>query len=331
MGKKRSLITGAAAGVVMLTLGGACQMPAGDVILPKVEQPKAIEGESIVRDKPCETLVGNGHYILHDYLGENTVFPKLNAINDKFIADNTNIFLNLGKTWILDHLKKAKELNKDSANPDFFDDLIKKITDTDFNVAGGYQLEKLIETLYYNFYPIILQIVECLPTTEDFNTFKSGVLFLQTESLYYGAGCLRDTDCPTIKEYQERLKQLGINYDTKKEDVLKITNDLYAVGNKVATKLGITAESFDEFVTVYTNSLDATYDRTLTRWPNISLGTGYKKICRNFDDAIYQLRWNKRTTPLPTQQNRKVHLNLNQTQKNVIIQQNYHPFNGITK
>ena len=329
MGKKKNFIAGAA-GVMLLTLG-ACQMPAGDVIPPQVEQPKAIEEESIVRDKPCETLIGNGH-ILHDYLGENTVFPKVNAINGKFIADNTNIYLNLGKTWILDHLKKAKELNKDSANPDFFDDLIKKITDIDFNVAGGYQLEKLIETLYYNFYPIILQIVECLPTSEDFKTFKGGILFLQNESLYYGAGYLRDTDCPTIKEYQERLKQLGINYGTKKEDALKITNDLDAVGNKVATKLGITAESLNEFVTVYTNSLDATYDRTLTRWPNISLGTGYKKTCRNFDDAIYQLHWNERTTPLPTQQSRKVHLNLkDQTQKNVITQQNYHPFNGITK
>ena len=269
---------------------------------------------------------------MHDYLGENTVFPKLNAINDKFIADNTNIYLNLGKSWILEHLKKAKELNKDSAHPDFFDDLIKKITDIDFNVAGGYQLEKLIETLYYNFHPIILQIIECLPTIKDFSTFKGGVLFLQNESLYYGAGCLRDTDCPTIKAYQERLEQLGLNYSTKKEDVLKVTNDLDAVTNKAATKLGIDAESLTEFVNVITNPFDSTYDRTLTRWPKISLGTGYKKLYQIFDDSIYQLRWLGRTTPLSTQQNRKVHLNLkDQTQDNVITQQNYYPFNGITK
>lgn len=315
MGKKKNFIAGAAAGIKKNLIASAfagmmlagCQMPANYATQKPIEQPEEEPQITIECGEPCDKQI-NG-YILHDFLGENTVFPENNNITKYAIRDTTNYYLGLAKNWFLDQLKQIQDLNKGSEKPEYFDTIYKNIKDIDFHIAGGYQLEKLTEAICNQFKPVLQQIYINLPADgHDRHVFEFFTYFLLNEGLKYGAGYLRNTDCPTMKEYRKKmdsnilniakgdyLAELGINFDDGFDD-----NDLYAMTQKqdqifetVGEKLGVNKIALQRCYNLAVNSstpFDAMNNRTVTDWPKVSATAGYNRFFNMFEDLRFKLR-----------------------------------------
>ena len=134
--------------------------------------------------EPYDKAIGNGNYILHNFIGEN---DKLTAEN---IVDGTNHYLGKAETYLKDLASNWNESMKDRpAAQNYFADLITAVqNDNSFNTAG---FDEAVSIISANAKPYFVDIVKNLDDIGYQNAFYYCYRILANESYKEGLGSYR--------------------------------------------------------------------------------------------------------------------------------------------
>ena len=150
----------------------------------------------IYGEEPYDKAIGNGNYILHNFIGEN---DKLTAEN---IVDGTNHYLGKAETYLKDLASNWNESMKDRpAAQNYFADLITAVqNDNSFNTYG---FDEAVNIMTANAKTYFADIIKNLDNEDDRYAFYTAYRILANESYKEGLGSYRQYSSSQMDKYEE--------------------------------------------------------------------------------------------------------------------------------
>ena len=157
----------------------------------------------IYGEEPYDKAIGNGNYILHNFIGEN---DKLTAEN---IVDGTNHYLGKAETYLKDLASNWNESMKDRpAAQNYFADLITAVqNDQYFYIDENYPdrttFDTAVNKISRNANTYFADIIKNLDNEDDRYAFYTAYRIFANESYKEGLGSYRKYSSPQMDEYEE--------------------------------------------------------------------------------------------------------------------------------
>ena len=152
-------------------------------------------------EEPYDKAIGNGNYILHNFIGEN---DKLTAEN---IVDGTNHYLGKAETYVKGLASNWNESMKDRpAAQNYFANLITAVqNDNSFNTYG---FDEAVGIMSANAETYFADVVKNLDSTKQRRAFYYCYRIFENESFKEGLGSYRQYSSPQMDAYNEEKESI---------------------------------------------------------------------------------------------------------------------------
>jgi|GEM_PF-6140466 len=227
--------------------------------------------EVVYGEEPYDKAIGNGNYILHNFIGEN---DKLTAEN---IVAGTNHYLGKAETYLKDFASNWNESMADRpAAQNYFANLITAVqNDNSFNTSG---FDEAVSIMSANAKPYFVDIVKNLDDIGYRNAFYYCYRILANESYKEGLGSYRQYSSSQMDAYNTEKELIvngftGLDYDSEygEGNFIQTATIMDAVLDNAVTNMNNNGQGINMKVedlrqlinlSITTNSLAAMHDVT---------------------------------------------------------------------
>lgn len=252
---------------------------------------------------PCDKIMGNGNYILHNFIGEET-----DSINvDNSMAKSLNYYLGKGETYVMALVDKFSESLQDRpAAQAYFNSFISGQKNNEFqrlneNGINPYSFDKTVNGIINPCRSFFENIIRNIDNNRDRALFIQCYQTLANESFKYGLGQARNGSNKQIDYYQETREAIeyawtsktinnpfDINDDIDNQNCRQVTNEMDKLLTHVANNLnkGVTASDLRQVINIANtaDSLTAMHARS-----NSALEHTTCSINLNIVDQMYDI------------------------------------------
>lgn len=268
------------------------------------------ENDNIRYGTPCDKTLGNGNYILHNFIGEES-----NVVRANQIAKDMNYYLGKGETYVMDLVDKFSESLQDRPTAQaYFNSFISAQKSNEFqrlneNGINPYSFDKTINGIGVPCEPIFEEIIRNIDNNRERHLFIRCYETIASESFKYGLGAGRYGSSSQMDSYQETREDIyeawttgvinnpfDLNDDIDNQNCRQVTNEMDKLLTHVANNMnnGISANDLRQVINISTtaNSLTAMHSRSASALEHTSAGCGLNisivSRMRNVAKEMYQ-------------------------------------------
>ena len=215
---------------------------------------------------PCDKTLGNGNYILHNFIGEES-----NVLRANQIAKDVNYYLGKGETYVTGLVDKFSESLQDRPTAQaYFNSFISAQKSNKFqrlneNGINTYGFDKTINGIGVPCESIFENIIRNIDTNRDRHLFIRCYQALSNEAYKYGLGAGRNGSSKQMDYYNDIREEINdawagkainnafdINHDIDNQNCQQITNEMDSILTQSANKMGnnITANDLRQVINI---------------------------------------------------------------------------------
>ena len=258
---------------------------------------------------PCDKTLGNGNYVLHNFIGEET-----DSINvDNSMAKSLNYYLGKGETYVMDLVDKFSESLQDRPTAQaYFNEFIHAQKSNEFqrlneNGKNPYSFDNTISGISVPCEPIFENMIRNIDTNRDRVMFIACYQTITNEAYKYGLGTSRNGSNKQMDHYEDVREDINsmwtaktlnnpfdINDDIDNQNCQQITNELDSLLKQVANNIGndVTADDLRQVINISTtaNSLTAMHSRSASALKHTSCNINLDIVrnMRNINQEMYK-------------------------------------------
>lgn len=225
---------------------------------------------------PCDKVLGNGEFVIHNFIGED------DYLKPATIAEDVNYYLGKAETYIQDKIDDfEKSLKGDTYAQNYFQDFIAAQRSNNFNRLGidtskAYGIDETINDIAEPCFPIFEDFIRSIDNNRDRCIFMRACQAIFNESYKYGLGAYRDKETPLDEKYDATRQTIrkswnaktinapyNIDTDIDENNCRQTTEQLSRIASAIAANKGIKKESILSMINLAstTYSLEAMDDR----------------------------------------------------------------------
>lgn len=262
---------------------------------------------------PCDKTLGNGNYVLHNFIGEET-----DSINvDNSMAKSLNYYLGKGETYVMDLVDKFSESLQDRPTAQaYFNSFISGQKSNKFqrlneNGINPYSFDKTVNGIINPCRSIFENMIRNIDNNRDRHLFIRCYETLANESFKYGLGQARNGSNKQMDNYQETREDIydawttgvinnpfDLNDDIDNQNCRQVTNEMDKLLTHVANNMnnGVTASDLRQVINIANtaDSLTAMHARSnsalehTTCVINLNIATCMRNVAREMYQAEKQ-------------------------------------------
>ena len=259
---------------------------------------------------PCDKTLGNGNYVLHNFIGEES-----NVVRANQIAKDMNYYLGKGETYVMDLVDNFSESLQDRPTAQaYFNSFISAEKSNNFqrlneNGINPYSFDQTINGIGVPCEPIFEDIIRNIDNNRDRHLFIRCYETIANESFKYGLGAGRYGSSIQMDGYQETREDIydawttgvinnpfDLNDDIDNQNCRQVTNEIDTLLTQVANNMnnGVSANDLRQVINISTtaNSLTAMHSRSASALEHTgaSCGLNIKIVSRmrNVAREMYQ-------------------------------------------
>ena len=229
---------------------------------------------------PCDKTLGNGNYVLHNFVGEET-----GVLRAKQIEKDLNYYLDKGETHVMGLVDKFSESLQDRPTAQaYFKEFIHAQKSNEFqrldeNGINPYSFDDTISGISVPCEPIFENMIRNIDTNRDRSMFITCYQTITNEAYKYGLGAGRYGSSSQMDHYEDVREDIefawtsktinnpfDINDDIDNQNCQQITNELDSLLKQAANNIGndVTANDLRQVINISTtaNSLTAMHSRS---------------------------------------------------------------------
>ena len=201
---------------------------------------------------PYDKAIGNGNYILHNFISDNDNIKRDTAVED------VNHYLELGEDYINGMLDGFSEsLNSRPTAKNYFNDMITNIQNDNNNkfhiTSGSINMDAAMNNILRHTAPVLTDIINNVNTIGEKYAIYDCYKALKNEAYKEGLGSARKDANSTLMEEYENEKQYMIGED-EFDDIELLNNISFAEAYRTNNFTPIT-DLLDELLTTSANSM----------------------------------------------------------------------------
>ncbi len=259
---------------------------------------------------PCDKTLGNGNYILHNFIGEES-----NVLRANQMAKDVNYYLGKGETYVMGLVEKFSESLQDRPTAQaYFNSFISAQKSNKFqrlneNGINPYSFDQTINGIGVPCEPIFEDIIRNIDNNRGRHLLIRSYETVANESYNYGLGETRNGSNVQVDGYNEKREDIykawttgvinnpfDLNDDIDNQNCRQVTNEMDKLLTHVANNMnnGVTASDLRQVIniSITANSLTAMHARSASALEHTSAGCGLNiKIVprmRNVAREMYQ-------------------------------------------
>lgn len=268
-----------------------CQNPSGPQI-PGTGIPTLGYPGNDYYGTPCDKTLGNGNYVLHNFIGEES-----NVLRANQMAKDVNYYLGNGETYVMGLVDKFSESLQDRPTAQaYFNSFISAEKSNNFqrlneNGTNPYSFDKTINGIGVPCEPIFEDIIRNIDNNRERHLFIRCYETLTNESFKYGLGAGRYGSSSQMDSYQATREDIDdawktgvinnpfdLNDDIDNQNCRQVTNEIDTLLTQVANNMnnGISANDLRQVINISTtaNSLFAMHSRSASALEHTSDSCG---------------------------------------------------------
>ena len=199
---------------------------------------------------PCDKTMGNGNYVIHNFIGEKDNFASANTI-----GKDMNYYLGKGETYVMGLIGKFSESLQDRpAAQVYFQEFINAQKANKFqtlreNMSNPYGFDSTINGISNASEPVFENIIRNIDTNRDRHLFIRCYQALSNEAYKYGLGTASSSS--RLDYYQNIREEINvawtagtinnpfdINHDIDHKNCQQITYEMDNILNYTANNMG---------------------------------------------------------------------------------------------
>ena len=216
---------------------------------------------------PCDKTMGNGNYVIHNFIGEDT-----DSINvDNSMAKSLNYYLGKGETYVMGLVNKfSKSLQDRPAAQAYFQEFINAQKANKFQtlretMSNPYGFDRTVNGISNASEPVFENIIRNIDTNRDRALFIRCYQALSNEAYKYGLGSQNIASSSRLNYYQNIREEINnawtagtinnpfdINNDIDNQNCQQITNEMDNILIHTASNMGndITANDLRQVINI---------------------------------------------------------------------------------
>ena len=216
---------------------------------------------------PCDKTMGNGNYVIHSFLGENT--DNINV--DNSMAKSLNYYLGKGETYVMGLVDKfSKSLQDRPAAQSYFQEFINAQKANEFQtlretMSNPYGFDHTVNGISNASEPVFENIIRNIDTNRDRALFIRCYQALSNEAYKYGLGSQNIASSSRLNYYQNIREEINnawtagtinnpfdINHDIDNQNCQQITNEMDNILTHTANNMGndVTANDLRQVINI---------------------------------------------------------------------------------
>ena len=216
---------------------------------------------------PCDKTMGNGNYVIHSFLGENT--DNINV--DNSMAKSLNYYLGKGETYVMGLVDKfSKSLQDRPAAQAYFQEFINAQKANKFQtlretMSNPYGFDRTINGISNASEPVFENIIRNIDNNHDRVMFYTCYQALSNEAYKYGLGTWRNGSSNEMDYYNDvrdttayywsspvLSEPFDIDHDIDNQNCQQITNEMDSILNHTANNMGndVTANDLRQVINI---------------------------------------------------------------------------------
>lgn len=215
---------------------------------------------------PCDKTMGNGNYVIHNFIGEKDNFASANTI-----GKDMNYYLGKGETYVMDLVDKfSKSLQDRPAAQAYFQEFINVQKANEFQtlretMSNPYGFDSTINGISNASEPVFENIIRNIDNNRDRHLFIRCYQALSNEAYKYGLGTWRNGSSNEMDYYNDIREEINvawtagtinnpfdINHDIDNQNCQQITNEMDSILNHTANNIGndVTANDLRQVINI---------------------------------------------------------------------------------
>ena len=215
---------------------------------------------------PCDKVLGNGNYVIHNFIGE-----KENAASANTIGKDMNYYLGKGETYVMGLVDKfSKSLQDRPAAQAYFQEFINAQKANEFQtlretMSNPYGFDRTVNGISNASEPVFENIIRNIDTNRDRHLFIRCYQALSNEAYKYGLGAGRNGSSKQMDYYNDIREEINnawagkainnafdINHDIDNQNCQQITNEMDSILNHTANNMGndVTANDLRQVINI---------------------------------------------------------------------------------
>ena len=259
---------------------------------------------------PCDKTLGNGNYILHNFIGEES-----NVLRANQIAKDVNYYLGKGETYVTGLVDKFSESLQDRPTAQaYFNSFISAQKSNKFqrlneNGINPYSFDRTINGIGVPCEPIFEDIIRNIDNNRERHLFIRCYETIANESFKYGLGAGRYGSNVQVDGYNETREDIydawttgvinnpfDLNNDIDNQNCRQVTNEIDTLLTHVANNMnnGISANDLRQVIniSITADSLIAMHSRSASALEHTGASCGLNiatvSRMRNVAREMYQ-------------------------------------------
>ncbi len=225
---------------------------------------------------PCDKVLGNGEFVIHNFVGED------DYLKPATIAEDVNYYLGKAETYIQDKIDDfEKSLKGDTYAQNYFQNFIAAQRSNNFDRLGidtskAYGIDETINDIAEPCFPIFEEFIRSIDNNRDRAIFIYACQAIFNESYKYGLGAYRDKETPLDEKYDATRQTIrrawkgtainapyDIDIDIDEKNCQQTTQELSRIATAIANNMGLKKENILSMINLAltTYSLEAMDDR----------------------------------------------------------------------
>lgn len=252
---------------------------------------------------PCDKTLGNGNYVLHNFIGEET-----GVLRAKQIEKDLNYYLDKGETYVMDLVDKFSESLQDRPTAQaYFNEFIHAQKSNEFqrlneNGKNPYSFDNTINGIINPCRPIFESIIPNINNSHDRVMFITCYQTITNEAFKYGLGAGRYGSDKQLDHYEDVREDINsmwtastlnnpfdINDDIDNQNCQQVTNEMDNILTHIANNIGcdVTADDLRQVINISTtaNSLTAMHSCSASALKHTSCSVRLNLVDKMFDIA----------------------------------------------
>lgn len=219
---------------------------------------------------PCDKTMGNGNYVIHNFIGEKDNFASANTI-----GKDMNYYLGKGETYVMDLVDKfSKSLQDRPAAQAYFQEFINAQKANKFQtmretMSNPYGFDSTINGISNASEPVFENIIRNIDTNRDRHLFIRCYQALSNEAYKFGLGTWRNGSSNEMDYYNDVREEINvawtagtinnpfdINHDIDNQNCQQVTNEMDNILTHTANNIGcdVTANDLRQVINISTNA-----------------------------------------------------------------------------
>ncbi len=213
---------------------------------------------------PCDKTMGNGNYVIHNFIGEKDNFASANTI-----GKDMNYYLGKGETYVMGLVDKFSDSLQDRpAAQAYFQEFINAQKANEFQtlsetMSNPYGFDHTVNGISNASEPVFENIIRNIDTNRDRHLFIRCYQALSNEAYKYGKGIASSSS--RLEYYQNVREEINvawtagtinnpfdINHDIDNQNCQQITNEMDNILTHTANNMGndVTANDLRQVINI---------------------------------------------------------------------------------